>query len=176
MIRVIYLCRSLIKYIFKRPLGSLNYIRIWHDNSGKGDNASWYLKHIIVNDLQTNEKFYFICEQWLAVEKGDGKLERELLVANEKQNTKIINLFHKQFRESIRDSHLWLSIFIRPVNSSFTRLDRVTCGFVFIFLSMALNILYYKQNSPSSQFGLIDIAIFSFTTEQVINHFYKRHL
>jgi hypothetical protein len=33
---------------------------------------------------------------------------------------------------------------------------------------MALNILYYKQNSSSSQYSLIDLAIFSFTTEQVI--------
>jgi polycystin 1L2 len=62
-------------------LGSLNYMKIWHDNSGKGDSASWYSKHILVNDLQTNEKFYFICEQWLAVEKGDGKLDRDLFVA-----------------------------------------------------------------------------------------------
>lgn len=39
-----------------RPLGSLNYLRIWHDNSGKGNMASWYLKLVIVHDLQTREK------------------------------------------------------------------------------------------------------------------------
>lgn len=40
-----------------RPLGKLNYIRIWHDNSGEGNMASWYLKFIIVHDLQTREKY-----------------------------------------------------------------------------------------------------------------------
>ena len=57
-----------------RPLGLLNYIRIWHDNSGQGSSASWFLKYIIVRDLQTMEKFHFIAQRWFAVEKDDGKV------------------------------------------------------------------------------------------------------
>jgi polycystin 1L2 len=52
----------------------LNYIRIWHDNTGQGASASWFFKYIIVRDLQTMEKFHFICQKWLAVEKDDGKV------------------------------------------------------------------------------------------------------
>lgn len=55
-----------------RSLGRLNYMRIWHDNSGRGNDASWFLKYIVVRDLQTMEKSHFICQQWLAVEKDDG--------------------------------------------------------------------------------------------------------
>ncbi|CAF4248868.1 unnamed protein product, partial [Adineta steineri] len=36
-----------------KSLGLLNYIRIWHDNTGEGSSASWFLKYIIVRDLQT---------------------------------------------------------------------------------------------------------------------------
>jgi hypothetical protein len=50
----------------------LNYIHIWHDNSGKNSSASWFLKYIIIRDLQTMEKFYFIGQRWFAVEKDDG--------------------------------------------------------------------------------------------------------
>ncbi len=50
----------------------LNYIRVWHDNSGHDSSASWFLKYIIVRDLQTMEKFYFIAQKWFAVEKDDG--------------------------------------------------------------------------------------------------------
>jgi hypothetical protein len=57
-----------------RSLGLLNYIRIWHDNTGRGGSASWFLKYIIIRDLQTMEKSYFICQQWLAVEKNDGRV------------------------------------------------------------------------------------------------------
>ena len=57
-----------------RSLGLLNYLRIWHDNTGQGSSASWFLKYIIIRDLQTMEKFHFICQRWLAVEKDDGKV------------------------------------------------------------------------------------------------------
>ena len=147
-------------------------MRIWHDNSGQNENASWYLKHIIVNDLQTNEKYYFICEKWLAVEKDDGKIERELFVACEAQKTELKCMHRKQARESLKDFHLWSSIFNRPVQSLFTRLDRVTCCFVFLYITMLFNILYYQQNSASYQFSQIDFVLLTITTEQV-NKYYK---
>jgi hypothetical protein len=61
-----------------RPLGSLNYLHFWHDNSGPGDSASWFVKYFIVRDLQTMQKFHFICQRWLAVEKDDGKVRTPL--------------------------------------------------------------------------------------------------
>ncbi len=57
-----------------RSLGLLNYLRLWHDNTGHGQSASWFLKYIIVRDLQTMEKFHFIAQRWFAVEKDDGKV------------------------------------------------------------------------------------------------------
>jgi hypothetical protein len=60
--------------LYFRSLGLLNYIRIWHDNSGQDSSASWFLKYIIVRDLQTMEKFHFIAQRWFAVEKDDGKV------------------------------------------------------------------------------------------------------
>jgi len=55
-------------------LNQFNYIRIWHDNTGRGASASWFLKYIIVRDLQPMEKSHFICQRWLAVEKDDGQV------------------------------------------------------------------------------------------------------
>ncbi|CAF4173255.1 unnamed protein product, partial [Adineta steineri] len=55
-------------------LGLLNCIRIWHDNTGKGSSSSWFLKYLIIRDLQTMEKFYFISQRWFAVEKDDAKV------------------------------------------------------------------------------------------------------
>ena len=148
-------------------MGSLIYMKIKHDNSGESDNASWYLKHIIVSDLQTNEKFFFICENWLALEKEDGKIERELFVACEPQRTELKYLLQIQAKESLKMTHLWLSIFKCSVITSFKRLDRLTCGFVFLYISMMLNILYYQQSTKSNPFSKIDLVLFSFTTEQV---------
>jgi polycystin 1L2 len=61
-------------------LGLLNCIRVWHDNTGKGSSSSWFLKYIIIRDLQTLEKFHFICQRWFAVEKDDGKVSLKLFL------------------------------------------------------------------------------------------------
>lgn len=65
---------SNLSFSRSRSLGSLNYLRIWHDNSGEGAASSWFLKYCIVRDLQTMRKDHFICQRWLAVEKDDGKV------------------------------------------------------------------------------------------------------
>lgn len=57
---------------YRRSLGALQYLHIWHDNSGRGRFTSWFLKYVIVRDLQTMEKTYFICQNWLAVDEDDG--------------------------------------------------------------------------------------------------------
>ena len=67
-----------------RPLGNLHYLRVWHDNSGKGQAASWYLKYIVIHDVQTSKKYYFLCNRWLAVEYGDGMVCQNGLELNNK--------------------------------------------------------------------------------------------
>ncbi|KAI8479445.1 hypothetical protein Bbelb_428150 [Branchiostoma belcheri] len=37
----------------KASLGDLERLHIWHDNAGGGDDASWFLKDLIIKDLQT---------------------------------------------------------------------------------------------------------------------------
>lgn len=48
-----------------KSLGKIYMCQIFHDNSGQNRaSSSWYLKHIIVSDLQTKDRFIFICENW----------------------------------------------------------------------------------------------------------------
>ena len=114
--------------------------------------ASWYLKRIIVHDLQTREKFFFICEKWLAIEKSDGLIDRIVFVASEEEKNELEFLLKKEANDNLRDNHLWYSIVARPVNSSFSSIDRLTCCFVLLFISMLMNIIYYDslENSEKS--------------------------
>jgi polycystin 1L2 len=32
------------------------FLYIWHDNTGKGNNASWYLNKVTLEDVQTNDR------------------------------------------------------------------------------------------------------------------------
>ncbi len=61
-------------------MGLLNCIRIWHDNTGQGSSSSWFLKYLIIRDLQTMGKFHFISQRWFAMEKEDGKVSLSFLV------------------------------------------------------------------------------------------------
>lgn len=63
-------------YFFIRPLGALNYLHVWHDNSGKGKFASWYLRNVVVRDVQTDQKYIFIANRWFAVEEDDGMVQQ----------------------------------------------------------------------------------------------------
>jgi polycystin 1L2 len=143
-------------------------IKIWHDNTGStGNDASWYLKHLIVHDLQTREKNFFICEKWLAIDKGDCLLERVLSLSLSKEKTAYAYLLGKQTKDKLRDDHLWFSIFARPIQSSFTRLDRLTCCFVLLSISMVMNIMYYGMDNSPIQSGIQIGSFFNLSLQQI---------
>ena len=140
-------------------------MRIGHDNSGS--KTSWFLKHVVVHDLQTREKFYFICNNWLAADKDDGLIERLLPVACQKQKIELKYILEKDTKENMKDEHLWFSILSRPTLSTFSRTDRLTCCFVMLYLTMLMNILYYEQDQ-SADTGSLKIGPFSISPNQVI--------
>lgn len=37
------------------------------------------MKRVTVRDVESGQSYYFLCEQWLAVEESDGKVEREFM-------------------------------------------------------------------------------------------------
>ncbi|UJR17607.1 hypothetical protein I4U23_004503, partial [Adineta vaga] len=153
-----------------KSLGPLNYLHIWHDNTGKSASASWFLKYIIVRDLQTMIKSDFICQQWFAVEKDDGIIERLLPVAGDDEKQKFAHLLSKQAYHSFSEGHLWFSILSRPASSKFTRIQRCTCCFVLLCLTMLFNIIYYDQartvNSTPSNAG-VSIGPLYVTSNQI---------
>lgn len=54
------------------PIGELQFLHVWHNNTGS--DASWFLSRVSVKDLRTEKLYYFIVDQWLAVEEDDGKV------------------------------------------------------------------------------------------------------
>lgn len=148
-------------------LGRLNYLRIWHDNSGRGKMRSWLLSYIVVRDIHTNERFEFICNKWLAVEKGDGVIDRLLPVAGLGEATEFSHLFHQKSQKSLKDGHLWFSVFMRPPTSRFTRVQRVSCCMALLYLSMLVNAMWYERVPPKPRSSALEIGPFSLSPEQI---------
>ncbi|CAL1301078.1 unnamed protein product [Larinioides sclopetarius] len=150
-----------------RCLGQLNYLRIWHDNSGEGKNASWYLKHIVVKDIITGYKYEFIGERWFAVEEGDGLIDHLIPVAGKEQMTEFSHLFPNASRRSLTDNHLWLSVFTRPPRSRFTRLQRLSCCLSILYLSMLTSAMWYETTPEQPSPGAFKFGPLSLSPEQI---------
>ena len=148
-------------------MGSIEYLKVCHDSSGEGEMASWFLKFIVVHDLQTREKSFFICNKWLAIEKEDSPINILLPVSGNAQKNDLKYLLEKQSKDKLIDTHLWLSVFMRPVHSTFTRTDRLTCCFVLLYMTMLMNIMYYGMQSDSPLQDGLKLGPINITPEQV---------
>ena len=58
-------------------LGKLQKIDIGHDNSGFA--AGWFLDKVGIQDLSSNQIYYFVCGRWLATNEEDGAIIREIV-------------------------------------------------------------------------------------------------
>ena len=148
-------------------LGDLKYLRIWHDNSGKGRFASWYLQYVLVRNVQTGEMTTFVCNEWLAVEYDDGLIDRLIPVAGKEQMRDFATVFPHTSQQSLSDGHLWFSVFLRPPRSRFTRMQRVSCCFALLFLSMMVNAMWYERVPSQPTAGSIKLGPLSLSPEQI---------
>nr|XP_006822225.1 PREDICTED: polycystin-1-like [Saccoglossus kowalevskii] len=136
-------------------LGDIKKIRIWHDNTGL--HPCWYLSRVVIRDMQTNKKYYFLCEQWLTLTGQEGVVKKELTLASDKQLSKFSRIFWAETSHGFSERHLWFSVYERPAKSRFTRVQRVTSCFVLAFLLLALNAMYYGEIRPETQFTWLSL-------------------
>ena len=76
--------KCICTFIVAFSLGELTKVRIWHDN--KFLKANWFLESVEIIDESNDEKYQFPCNRWLAKDKDDGSLIRELTCANAKKS------------------------------------------------------------------------------------------
>ena len=128
--------------VLPAAIGTIRSVHIWHDNTGAS--PSWFLSHVIIRDIQTEEKQQFVCEQWLAVESEDGKVDRVLQLADDQKLNQYKNLFMNKAANDLFDGHLWISVLAKPTKSSFTRVQRASCCVSLLFCTMITNAMFYN--------------------------------
>ncbi|XP_068452137.1 polycystin-1-like protein 2 [Clinocottus analis] len=146
-------------------LGDLQSIRLWHDNSGA--HPAWYVNKVMVQDLESGQKWHFLCNSWLAVDVGECALDKVFLVATELDLKKFSNLFFMKTAKDFRDGHIWFSVISRPPCSTFTRVQRVSCCFSLLLCTMLTSIMFWGvPTDPSEQ--TMDLGHIEFTWQQVV--------
>lgn len=161
-------CRGNVDYFLlsvPRSLGKLKTLRIWHDNTG--DEPSWYLLRVMVHDVQSDVKTWFICDRWLAVEEDDGCVERSLIPASKEELTSFNLLFSTEARKNLTDGHLWFSVVTRPAKSNFTRVQRLSCCLSILLCTMLANAMFYQVGDESSSGTSVHLGPFSFSVKQL---------
>uniref|UniRef100_A0A8C4F9S5 Polycystic kidney disease protein 1-like 2 n=1 Tax=Dicentrarchus labrax TaxID=13489 RepID=A0A8C4F9S5_DICLA len=144
-------------------LGDLQGIRLWHNNSGS--HPAWYVGNVMVQDLQTEHKWHFLCNSWLAIDVGDCSLDKVFPVSTETDLKRFSNLFFMKTTKDFRDGHLWYSVISRPPSSTFTCVQRVSCCFSLLLCTMLTSIMFYGiPTDPSEQ--TMDLGHFEFTWQQ----------
>uniref|UniRef100_A0A3B4T629 Polycystic kidney disease protein 1-like 2 n=1 Tax=Seriola dumerili TaxID=41447 RepID=A0A3B4T629_SERDU len=142
-------------------LGDLQSIRLWHDNSG--EHPARYINKVMVQDLESGQKWHFLCNSWLAVDVGECSLDKVFPVATEMD---LKNLFFMKTAKDFRDGHIWFSVISRPPCSTFTRVQRVSCCFSLLLCTMLTSIMFWGiPTDPSEQ--TMDLHI-EFTWQQVM--------
>ncbi|XP_035388719.1 polycystic kidney disease protein 1-like 2 [Electrophorus electricus] len=146
-------------------LGELQSIRLWHDNSGK--HPSWYISKVMVQDLETGQKWHFLCSSWLAIDIGECTLDKVFPAATEKDLKGFSNLFFMKTVKDLCDGHIWYSVVSRPPSSKFTRVQRVSCCFSLLLCTMLTSIMFWGiPTDPSEQ--TMDMGNIKFTWQQVM--------
>ncbi|KAK2906286.1 hypothetical protein Q8A73_010229 [Channa argus] len=144
-------------------LGELHAIRLWHNNSGS--HPAWFVGNVVVQDLQTDQKWYFLCNTWLAIDVGDCSLDKVFPVSTEVDLKKFSNLFFMKVSKDFSDGHIWYSVVNRPPNSTFTCVQRVSCCFSLLLCTMLTSIMFYGiPTDPSEQ--VMEMGNFEFTWQQ----------
>ncbi|XP_055755421.1 polycystic kidney disease protein 1-like 2 [Salvelinus fontinalis] len=146
-------------------LGELQSIRLWHDNSG--GHPAWYINKVMVQDVETGQKWHFLCNSWLAIDMSECTLDKVFPVATEMDLKKFSNMFFMRTAKDFRDGHIWFSVISRPPTSTFTCVQRVSCCFSLLLCTMLTSIMFWGiPTDPSEQ--TMDLGHIEFTWQQLM--------
>ncbi|XP_060929737.1 lipoxygenase homology domain-containing protein 1-like [Limanda limanda] len=69
------------KFTIEAPnLGKLRKITIGHNN--RGSSAGWFLDKVVIDDMGNKEVYEFPVNRWFALDEGDGKIQKDVLVGS----------------------------------------------------------------------------------------------
>ncbi|RUS82332.1 hypothetical protein EGW08_009922, partial [Elysia chlorotica] len=133
-------------------LGFINSAVVWTDFSGAY--PSWFLKNVIVENLQTNESWIFQYNSWLSIAFGSRQLITEI-PAYKKLETIRLKKVHNIMKRDLKNDHLWLGLFSKYAADRFTRVQRLVTCLTILHTLVLLNLSYFHIfESDDSDEGL----------------------
>eukprot|EP00058_Branchiostoma_floridae_P026538 XP_002612029.1 hypothetical protein BRAFLDRAFT_87002 [Branchiostoma floridae] len=152
----------------KQPLGHLELLHIWHDNTGGGDAASWFLREVIIKDMQTDRTSQFVCYDWLSDVRGDCQVQKALHAATREQMQSFNTLFRENTNALFYDQHMWTSPVVSPKGSSFSKAERLSCCWAVVNAMMVASAMWYRDEDDDSITNIVyNLGFIRFTLQEL---------
>ena len=90
-----------------------------------------------------------------------------LKVANEENLINFRALLLDNVSLRLSDEHLWMSVIMRPKKSTFSRLQRLTCLFTLLSLTMITNAMFFGKEGTQERSMGVNIGPIKFTATQL---------
>ena len=97
-----------------------------------------------------NFRYTFECKKWLAKDRDDGVIRRNLEPCSRLAIISPTALIRNNISRRLFDDHIWLSLTHRPTKSIFTRAQRLGVCMATLFLAMITNAMFYKSADDAS--------------------------
>ena len=97
-----------------------------------------------------------------------------MTIASDYEQEGLKHVLSKNAYRSMADNHLWFSIFAYHLPSAkrFTRIQRCTCCFVLLLMTLLMNIMFYdsKEEIENDELNQYDLTVgpFIISKEQVV--------
>ncbi|XP_078586258.1 polycystin-1-like protein 2 [Branchiostoma floridae x Branchiostoma japonicum] len=151
----------------RESLGEVMLLHIWHDNSGEGDMASWFLGSFVVRDVEKDVVSYFNCNDWLSAEKGDCEVQKVVHASTEEELTSFTNVFIEATKNAFYDKQLWASVLVAAPGSSFTKAQRLSCCFTLLNTMMLASAMWYREENKTADTRVFNLGFVRFTIEEL---------
>ncbi|XP_034296301.1 polycystin family receptor for egg jelly-like [Pantherophis guttatus] len=133
-------------------LGDLFSIHVWHNYCGFGPN--WYLSRIKVLNVDTNKSWLFLCRKWLALGRNNYQIEWTFEVTDPQVPIRRIDYLLIMFSYHWFQDHLWFSIFVRSLDSSWNRFQRLSCCLAILLTSLLVNTVIFNTKKEEQVYLL----------------------
>ena len=166
---IVFARGSIISFVVttRINIGPVRSVRVWHDNSGTS--PSWFLNHIKVCNVTTQEYWNFPCFVWLAVDKGDGLVDRSLSYSSTADKGMDFTLFvQNRIAEEFSDEHLWFSVATRSPRHRFTRVQRLSCCLSLMLSTMLASAMFYEFDNGVDTQGSLKLGRFVINLREFI--------
>ena len=107
-------------------------------------------------------RYVFPCNRWLTAEK-----EVHLLPVAFKDLTRFGNIFFTETRKCLTDSQLWNSLLSQPTRNNFTRVQRVSCIFSLVMMSMLASAMFHQVANVATNSQGYTLGPVKFTLHEV---------